>query len=100
MKDHELEWLCGHLGHTVDIHKSHYRATSGFIERVNIGKLMLLQDLNMAGKFSGQRLQDIDMAGMLLFLIIVSVGNSWVILVQVTTFYLKNDILCVVFIRV
>ncbi|XP_069105224.1 uncharacterized protein [Argopecten irradians] len=60
MKDHELEWLCTHLGHTASIHKLHYRATSGFIERVNIGKLMLLQDLNLAGKYAGQRLQDID----------------------------------------
>ncbi|XP_033737472.1 titin homolog [Pecten maximus] len=60
MKEHELEWLCGHLGHTANIHKLHYRATSGFIERVNIGKLMLLQDLNVAGQFAGKRLQDID----------------------------------------
>ncbi|XP_033740934.1 uncharacterized protein LOC117327839, partial [Pecten maximus] len=60
MKDHELEWLCSHLGHTSEIHKLHYRSTSGFIERVNIGKLMVLQDLNIAGHFKGQRLQDID----------------------------------------
>ena len=66
MKDHELEWLCQHLGHTSDIHKLHYRATSGFIERVNIGKLMLLQDLNLAGKFAGQKLQDIDISGIIM----------------------------------
>ncbi|XP_033729959.1 uncharacterized protein LOC117319235 [Pecten maximus] len=60
MTEHELEWLCGHLGHTANIHKLHYRATSGFIKRVNIGKLMLLQDLNVAGQFAGKRLQDID----------------------------------------
>jgi len=63
MKDHELDWLCGHLGHTASIHKIHYRATSGFVERVNIGKLMLLQDHNVAAKYAGQRLQDIDMSG-------------------------------------
>ena len=68
MKPHELEWLCSHLGHTADIHKLHYRATTGFIERVNIGKLMMLQDLNVAGQFAGQRLQDIDIAGMLITL--------------------------------
>ncbi|XP_069114279.1 uncharacterized protein [Argopecten irradians] len=42
MKDFELEWLCNLFGHTASIHKLHYRSTSGFIERVDIGKLMLL----------------------------------------------------------
>ncbi|XP_033759137.1 glutamic acid-rich protein-like [Pecten maximus] len=63
MKEHELEWLCNHLDHTAQIHKLHYRSTSGFIERVNIGKLMLLQDVNLAGKYAGKRLKDINLAG-------------------------------------
>lgn len=63
MKDHELKWLCNHMGHTVDIHKNHYRNTSGFVERVNIGKLMLLQDFNAIGSFAGRELKDVTVEG-------------------------------------
>ena len=44
---HELEWVCNHLGHTTKIHKLHYRATSGLIERIEISKLMLIQENNL-----------------------------------------------------
>lgn len=63
LEDHELQWVCSHLGHTADIHKLHYRATSGYIERINIAKLSLLQDFNVVGKFAGRRLQDIRVEG-------------------------------------
>ena len=63
MKDHEVEWLCKHMGHTVSIHKLHYKAMSGYIERINIGKLMMMQDLNVAGTFVGRDLNEVNVEG-------------------------------------
>lgn len=48
-KKHRLKWLCNHLGHTSIVHETHYRATSGLIERVEIAKLLLLQENNVRG---------------------------------------------------
>lgn len=59
----EQQWLMNHLGHSLDIHKIHYRQTSGVIERVDIAKLMLLQEFDIAGKYAGKKLGDIDMQG-------------------------------------
>lgn len=55
------------MGHTVNVHKLHYRAASGYIERMNIGKLMLMQDFNVASRFKGKRLEDIQVEGILNF---------------------------------
>ncbi|XP_063403047.1 centromere protein F-like [Mytilus trossulus] len=59
LTDHELKYLCRHLGHTVQVHEMHYRSTSGLIERLEIAKLMLMQENNMVGKFQGKTLKDI-----------------------------------------
>lgn len=63
LKDHEMKWLCRHLGHTRKVHEQHYRATSGLIERLDIAKLMLIQESNQHGKFHGKSLKDINFAG-------------------------------------
>lgn len=64
MKPHEIEWLCQHLGHTSDVHKIHYRNTSSYIERVNLGKLFLIQDHDASRKFAGKDLATVDINGM------------------------------------
>lgn len=63
LTDHELKYLCRHLGHTVQVHEMHYRSTSGLIERLEIAKLMLMQENNMVGKFQGKTLKDITFEG-------------------------------------
>ena len=60
---HELEWVCNHLGHTTKIHKLHYRATSGLIERIEISKLMLIQENNLVRKYAGRKLSNIQFEG-------------------------------------
>lgn len=65
LKEHQLKWLCNHLGHTRKLHETHYRATSGLIERVKIAKLLLIQENNMAGQFAGQDLSEIQFEGWL-----------------------------------
>ncbi|VDI57024.1 Hypothetical predicted protein [Mytilus galloprovincialis] len=60
MQPHELEHLCKHMGHSFNVHMQHYRGASGYIERFNIGKLMLMQDFNVVSKFKGKRIEDIN----------------------------------------
>lgn len=57
----QQQWLTNHLGHTLDIHKIHYRQTSGIIERVDISKLMLLTEYGLTGKYAGKKLTDITL---------------------------------------
>lgn len=59
----EMQWVCDHLGHTLDVHKTHYRSVSDVLERVEIAKLLLIQDMNLVGKFHGQKLKDIHVEG-------------------------------------
>lgn len=60
---YQLDWVCRHLGHSDNVHKTHYRQMSDMIERVHVTKLLLLQDMNLTHKFKGQKLEDIDLSG-------------------------------------
>ncbi|KAK6191611.1 hypothetical protein SNE40_003255 [Patella caerulea] len=57
----EQSWLVNHLGHSMDIHKIHYRQTSSAIERIDIAKMMLIHECNLSGKYAGQKLSEIDL---------------------------------------
>ena len=65
LKEHEVEWVTRHFGHTLDVHNISYRTTSDIIERVHIAKLLLLQDHNDMAKFVNKNLRDITFEGML-----------------------------------
>lgn len=60
LKPNEMQWVCSHLGHTKRVHIEHYRQMSGFIERVQISKLLLMQDMNLTKKFVGKSLESIQ----------------------------------------
>ncbi|OWF39284.1 hypothetical protein KP79_PYT22704 [Mizuhopecten yessoensis] len=57
----EMQWILQHLGHTMDVHKTHYRQTSDLLERVEVAKVLLIQDFGMVHKFVGKQLKDIQM---------------------------------------
>ncbi|XP_021345084.1 uncharacterized protein LOC110445054, partial [Mizuhopecten yessoensis] len=59
----QQQWIVDHLGHTLDVHKIHYKCTSDMIERVDIAKLLLMMDNRLLGKFKGKRLEDIQLDG-------------------------------------
>ena len=61
----QLDWVYRHLGHTEDVHLQHYRHMSGFIERVHIGKILLMQDLNVSSKFVGKMLEEVDFSNII-----------------------------------
>ena len=51
LTDAQVDMLCVHLGHTKDVHMRHYKYMEEHSERVVVGKLMLLQDMNLLHKF-------------------------------------------------
>lgn len=57
--------MCRHLGHTTKVHLTHYRTMSSYLERVNVGKILLMQDLNIQAQFSGKKLDEINFMDML-----------------------------------
>ena len=59
-----MQWVCDHLGHTLNVHQLHYRAMSGILERVQIAKILLIQDKNLVNKYHGKGLQEIQLEGM------------------------------------
>jgi len=52
----------------MDVHKIHYRQTSGIIERVDIAKMMIIQENNLVGKYAGMKIGDIQLDGKIFLL--------------------------------
>ncbi|XP_071121847.1 uncharacterized protein [Mytilus edulis] len=65
LKENEIGWLCKHLGHTKSVHTEHYKQLSGYVERVEIGKLMMIQDMNLVSKFKGKDLHSVNFTDIL-----------------------------------
>lgn len=63
LNKNEMEWVYQHLGHTKSVHKEHYRQMSGLLERTQVCKMFLVQDLNLTGKYKGQNLSEMDISG-------------------------------------
>jgi len=61
--ENERQWVVDHLSHTMNIHQIHYRQSCDVIERVDIAKLLLIQDLGLVGKYKGKKLKDIQLNG-------------------------------------
>ncbi|KAJ8045348.1 N-lysine methyltransferase KMT5A-B [Holothuria leucospilota] len=57
----QQQWLIDHMGHTLNIHRVHYRCTSDLIERVDIAKLLILMDAGLTSRFKGKKLEDIQL---------------------------------------
>ena len=61
-----LDKVCDHLGHTNAVQKEYYRATSDTAERIDIGKILLIQE----------ELEDIQFEGFFLVPYIYSTGTQ------------------------
>lgn len=58
-----MKYVCNHLGHTQKIHDQYYRQTSGLIERIDIAKLMLIQEHNLVSTYANKKLEEIQLEG-------------------------------------
>lgn len=54
--------VLNHMGHTWDVHRDYYRQYSSVIERLDVSKLLLLQDSDRVAEFRKQGLDTIDVA--------------------------------------
>ena len=63
LKEYQVDWLCQHMGHSMDVHKQYYRQNSDKVERMDIAKLLLLQEFNVAAKFKNMPLENIRIEG-------------------------------------
>jgi hypothetical protein len=59
----ELEWLCQHLGHSVQIDKNFYRQHEGIVEIAKVGKLLMAVEAGKVANFSGKKLCEITLDG-------------------------------------
>lgn len=72
LRDGEREWLAEHLGHTMGVHKSHYRLQEPVVEMAQLSKLLLAIDDGKASQFVGRKLSDITLNGNFHFFVFVS----------------------------
>ena len=63
LSDAQMKWVCDHLGHTPQVHLRSYRNLSGFIERSQITKLMLIEHFDLTATFKGKNIDDVDANG-------------------------------------
>ena len=61
VQDTEKEHVLQHMGHSWDVHKIFYRQTSDVIERLDIVKLLLMQDQNLIDENRRKTLQEIEL---------------------------------------
>ena len=58
----DMTAVLNHMGHTWDVHRDYYRQYSSVIERLDVSKLLLLQDSDRVAEFRKQGLDTIDVA--------------------------------------
>ncbi|KAJ8048409.1 hypothetical protein HOLleu_00714 [Holothuria leucospilota] len=68
LNESNTEWLADHLGHSVKVHKEHYRLPSSVLEKAKIAKLLMAIDAGMASNFAGKSLDEITFDGKFIFL--------------------------------
>ena len=59
----ELEWLCNHMGHSVDVHKQYYRMQDSAIELSKVSRLLLTVDSGNGHSLKGKSMDEIDLNG-------------------------------------
>jgi len=60
LNENEREWLAEHLGHTMGVHKSHYRLQEPIIEMAQLSRLLIAIESGKAAHFVGRKLSDIN----------------------------------------
>jgi len=79
LDEYQMAWVLNHLGHTLDVHKIHYRATSDIIERTEIAKILLMQDHGQLNRFVNKSLKEIQMEGSHSFVAYFCIYDSYAI---------------------
>ena len=63
LQENEKEWLAEHLGHTLNVHKSHYRLQDPIVEMAQLSRLLIAIESGESAQFVGKKLSDINVSG-------------------------------------
>ena len=55
-----MSHVLNHMGHTWDVHRDYYRQYSTIAERLDVSKILLLQDTNQVEDYKKAGLDEID----------------------------------------
>ena len=60
LPDADMNQILNHMGHTWEVHKTYYRHYDSIGERLEVAKLLMLQDQNRLNEYRKKGLTDID----------------------------------------
>ena len=60
LPDADMNQILNHMGHTWEVHKTYYRHYDSIGERLEVAKLLMLQDQNRLNEYRKKGLNDID----------------------------------------
>jgi len=63
LTQNELDWVSKHLGHSLNIHKFHYRQHTSAIEMGKVSRLLLQVEEGQSADYSGKSLDQITLQG-------------------------------------
>ena len=63
LNHNELDWLSNHLGHSMNIHKHHYRQHTATIEMGEVARLLMQVEDGQTADHSGRSVDDITLDG-------------------------------------
>lgn len=61
LKESELDWLCSHMGHTINVHRNYYRLPQSTLEVAKVGKMLMAIESGIS-KHSGKKLDEIELS--------------------------------------
>ncbi|KAL8576182.1 hypothetical protein ACOMHN_054276 [Nucella lapillus] len=61
LNDHELEQVCGFLGHNVSVHREFYRLPQDTFQLAKVSRLLMAAESGQMARFQGKALEDIQL---------------------------------------
>ena len=55
-----MSHILDHMGHSWDVHRDYYRQYSSVVERLDVAKLLLIQDTNRVNEYRRKGMTEID----------------------------------------
>ena len=60
LTDADMNQILNHMGHTWEVHRTYYRHYDSIGERLDVAKLLMLQDQNKLNEYRQKGLKDVD----------------------------------------
>ena len=62
LKEHELEQVCGYMGHNIAVHREFYRLPQDTYQLVKVSRLLLSMEEGSVSKYAGKTLEEIEVS--------------------------------------